>query len=241
MISTQQLTTDFTGRVISPDDAGYDAARTVFYGGIDRRPAAIVRVADADDVACVVSLARENGLELAVRSGGHSGAGHSVSDGGIVLDLADMRALEIDAERRTAWAETGLTAGEYTAAAGAHGLATGFGDTGSVGIGGITLGGGIGFLVRKHGLTIDNLLAADIVTADGELAARGRRDASGPVLGHPRRRRQLRRRDPLPVPAAPGRHDRRRHADPAGDARRDRGVHCRGARPRRRSSRPSPT
>ena len=111
-------------------------------------------------------------MELAVRSGGHSVAGHSVSDGGIVLDLSDMRALQIDAERRTAWAETGLTAGEYTAAAGAYGLATGFGDTGSVGIGGITLGGGVGYLVRKYGLTIDNLLAAEIVTADGRLLRR---------------------------------------------------------------------
>ena len=108
-------------------------------------------------------------MELAVRSGGHSLAGHSVSEGGIVLDLSDLRALEIDAERRTAWAQTGLTAGEYTTAAGAHGLATGFGDTGSVGIGGLTLGGGVGFLVRKHGLTIDDLLAAELVTADGEL------------------------------------------------------------------------
>jgi FAD/FMN-containing dehydrogenase len=116
-----------------------------------------------------VELARETGLELAVRGGGHSNAGHSVSDGGIVLDLGDMRALRIDRERRTAWAQTGLTAGDYTAAAAAHGLATGFGDTGSVGIGGITLGGGIGYLVRKHGLTIDDLLAADIVTADGQL------------------------------------------------------------------------
>jgi FAD/FMN-containing dehydrogenase len=92
-----------------------------------------------------------------------------VSEGGIVLDLAQMRALEIDADSRTAWAETGLTAGEYTTAAAAHGLATGFGDTGSVGIGGITLSGGVGYLVRKHGLTIDDLLAADVVTADGEL------------------------------------------------------------------------
>ncbi len=108
-------------------------------------------------------------MELAVRSGGHSGAGHSVSDGGIVLDLKDMHALEIDAQGRTAWAETGLTAAAYTIAADAYGLATGFGDTGSVGIGGITLGGGVGYLVRKHGLTIDDLLAADVVTADGQL------------------------------------------------------------------------
>jgi FAD/FMN-containing dehydrogenase len=157
------------GRLIAPGDAVYDRVRTVFYGDIDRRPAAIVRVADATDVARVVSLARETGVELAVRSGGHSGAGHSTTDGGIVLDLRDLRALEIDVQQRTAWAEAGLTAGEYTTAAGAHGLATGFGDTGSVGIGGITLGGGVGYLVRKHGLTIDDLLAAEIVTADGQL------------------------------------------------------------------------
>ena len=93
---------------------------------------------------------------------------HSTADGGIVLDLRDMRALEFDAKARTAWAETGLTAAEYTTAADAYDLATGFGDTGSVGIGGITLGGGIGFLVRKYGLTIDGLLAADVVTADGK-------------------------------------------------------------------------
>jgi FAD/FMN-containing dehydrogenase len=168
-ISIPQLRTALKGRVIAPDDAGYDEARTVFLGGIDRRPAVIVRVADVTDVSRVVSLARETGLELAVRSGGHSSTGDCVSEGGIVLDLSDMRALDIDVERRTAWAETGLTSGEYTTLAGAHGLATGFGDTGSVGIGGITLGGGVGYLVRKHGLTIDDLLAADVVTADGRL------------------------------------------------------------------------
>jgi FAD/FMN-containing dehydrogenase len=169
MLSTPQLADDLKGRVITPDDPEYDRARRVFSGAIDRRPALIVRVADAADVSRVIALARETGLELAVRSGGHSNAGHGVSDGGIVLDLSAMRALELDADRRTAWAEAGMTAGEYTVAAGAHGLATGFGDTGSVGIGGITLGGGVGFLVRKHGLTIDDLLAADVVTADGEL------------------------------------------------------------------------
>ncbi len=168
-ISIPQLRAALNGRVIAPGDAGYDEARTVFYGGIDRRPAVIIRVKDAANISRVVSLARETGSELAIRSGGHSNAGHSVSEGGIVLDLSDMRALQIDAEQRLAWAETGLTAGEYTNAAGAHGLTTGFGDTGSVGIGGITLGGGIGYLVRKHGLTIDDLLAAEVVTADGQL------------------------------------------------------------------------
>jgi hypothetical protein len=157
------------GAVLGPDDPGYDAARVVASGEFDAHPAAIVRVADAGDVARVVTLAREAGLELAVRSGGHSGAGHSTIEGGLVLDVRGLSSLDIDPTGRTAWAGTGLCAGEYTTAAAAHGLATGFGDTGSVGVGGITLGGGIGYLVRKHGLTIDSLLAAEIVTADGEV------------------------------------------------------------------------
>src|SRR5215218_9477784 len=169
MLQTPYLNDQLKGRIITPGDPDYDRARTVFSGAIDRRPALIVRAADAADVSRVIALARDSGLELAVRGGGHSNAGHGVSEGGIVLDLSELRALEIDVAGRTAWAETGLTAGEYTAAVGAHGLATGFGDTGSVGIGGITLAGGVGFLVRKHGLTIDDVLAAEIVTADGEL------------------------------------------------------------------------
>ncbi len=169
MISIEHLRSRVTGRVIGPDDDDYDAARAVFYGGIDRRPAAVVRVADERDVATVVGLAREHGLEVAVRSGGHSAAGHGTSDGGLVIDLADMRAIEIDPGARIASAQTGLNAAAYSVAAGEQGLATGFGDTGSVGIGGITLGGGVGYLVRKHGLTIDDLLSADLVAADGEL------------------------------------------------------------------------
>src|SRR5262245_26174528 len=168
-ISIPSLRGSLRGRVLAPNDAGYDQARTVFYGGFDRRPAAIIRAADPGDVARAVELARETGRELAIRSGGHSPAGHSVSDGGIVLDLGQLRALDLDATGRTAWAQTGLTAGQYTTTAAAHGLATGFGDTASVGIGGITLGGGVGYLVRKHGLTIDDLLAAEVVTADGRL------------------------------------------------------------------------
>ena len=170
-MSTQTLAdlSAVTGQVIRPGDADYDKARTVFLGGVDRRPAVIIRVANNNDVSRVIALARDSGMPLAVRSGGHSGAAHGVVDDGIVLDLADMRALKIDAEHRTASAETGLTAAEFSKAADEHGLAIGFGDTGSVGIGGITLGGGVGYLVRKYGLTIDDLLAADIVTADGEL------------------------------------------------------------------------
>jgi FAD/FMN-containing dehydrogenase len=167
-ISIPQLRSEVRGQIVTPDDAEYDAARTVFYGGIDRRPAVIIRVADSTDVSHVVSYARDNGVALAVRSGGHSVAGHSVSDGGIVLDLGALKGLDINVEERTAWAGAGVTAGEYTVAAGAYGLATGFGDTGSVGLGGLTLGGGIGYLVRKYGLTIDDLLAAEMVTADGQ-------------------------------------------------------------------------
>lgn len=167
-LSAPKLREIIKGRVITPQDTEYEAARTIFYGGMDRRPTVIIRAADPTDVSTVIMLARDTGLELAIRSGGHSSAGHSVSDG-IILDLKDMRTLHIDPDQRTAWAQTGLTAMEYTTAAAKYGLATGFGDTGSVGIGGITLGGGIGFLTRKYGMTIDSLLAADLVTADGRL------------------------------------------------------------------------
>jgi FAD/FMN-containing dehydrogenase len=168
-LSITKLRSSFPGRVIAPQDADYNKARTVFYGGVDRHPAVIIKVADAKEVAQVIALARETGLELAVRSGGHSTAGHSVTEGGILLDLSEMKDIQIDANERTAWAEPGLTAGEYTTATAAHGLATGLGDTGSVGLGGITLGGGVGYLVRKYGLTIDSLLAAEVVTADGQI------------------------------------------------------------------------
>jgi FAD/FMN-containing dehydrogenase len=169
MLSPPQLPRDVEGQVLGPEDHAYDEARTVFAAHIDRRPALIARVAGPEDIARVIAHARETGSELAVRGGGHSPAGHSVCEGGIVIDLSALRSFELDGAGRTAWAGAGLTAGAFTVEAGEHGLATGFGDTGSVGIGGITLAGGIGFLVRKHGLTIDDLLAAEIVTADGRL------------------------------------------------------------------------
>ncbi|MER6950699.1 FAD-binding oxidoreductase [Nonomuraea sp. NPDC000554] len=169
LVPVAQLLSEFGEQVITPDDPRYDPARTVYQGGIDRRPAAIVRPRDAAQVSRVVSIAREHDLELAVRGGGHSNAGYGVCDGGLVLDLNDMREIDIDVEGRTAWVQAGMSAGAYTEAVGAHGFVTGFGDTGTVGVGGITLGGGIGFLVRKYGLTIDALLAAEIVTADGQI------------------------------------------------------------------------
>jgi len=157
------------GSIVLPGSPDYDDARQVKSANADRRPALIVRAADAADVASTVRLAKESGLELSIRGGGHSLAGHGTSEGGIVLDLGAMKGIHIDPERRLAWAQPGLTAGEYTTAAAAHGLATPFGDTASVGVSGLTLGGGIGWLARKYGLTIDALVAVEIVTADGRL------------------------------------------------------------------------
>ncbi len=163
------LATQLNGRLTSPGDADYDDERRVFLGDVDGHPAAIARVANVEDVATVVSFAREQNLQLAVRSGGHSNAGQSTVDGGLVLDVRDLTSIDLDPDRRTAWAGGGLTAMELTTATTEHGLVVGFGDTGSVGISGITLGGGIGYLVRKHGLTIDSLLAVELVTADGRI------------------------------------------------------------------------
>jgi len=157
------------GRVIGPDDPDYDAQRAVMYGGVDPRPAAIVRVADATDIARALAFARERGLPISVRSGGHSVTGVSVVTDGVVIDVRDLTSIDLDLPGKTAWAGTGLTAVAFSKAAGEHRLAVGFGDTGSVGLGGITLGGGVGYLARQYGMTIDSLLGAEIVTADGEL------------------------------------------------------------------------
>ena len=162
------------GTVIRPEDKAYDTARLVHNRAVDRRPSLIVKAASAADVARTVVFARDAGLELAIRGGSHSLAGFGTSEGGIVLDLSGMKGLHIDPERRLAWAQAGLTAGEYTAAAGAHGLATPFGDTGSVGLSGLTLGGGIGWLVRKYGLAIDALVSVELVTPRAASSPRAR-------------------------------------------------------------------
>ena len=169
-ISVPQLRERFDGRVTAPGDAGYDQARKVFYGKFDQRPAAVVRPVDAAGVAGVVTMAAETaGWSWPCAAAATAWPGTAPATAGSCSTCRRMTALDIDLEGRTAWAETGLTAGAYTAAVGAHGLVTGFGDTGSVGIGGLTLGGGVGFLVRKHGLTIDSLLGAEVVTADGQV------------------------------------------------------------------------
>ena len=166
-MSLADLRSTFSGRILTAADADYDAHRQVIYGGIDKHPAAIALAKTSADVATAVNYARDNGVELAVRSGGHSAAGHSVSEGGLVVDLREMNAISIDPEARTAWAGAGATAAQFTTAAAEPDLVVGFGDTGSGGLGGLVTGGGVGYLVRKHGLTIDSLLAAEIITADG--------------------------------------------------------------------------
>ena len=163
------LRAQLTGELITAEDPSFDEARQVVFKGVDKRPLAVARVAGTEDVAAMVNAARDGGLELAVRSGGHSRPGYGTVDGGLVIDLSDMDGVEIDADGEAAWVETGSTAGRYMLATAERGRVTGFGDTGSVGIGGITLAGGIGFLARKTGLTIDNLLAAEVVTADGRV------------------------------------------------------------------------
>ena len=163
----RQLAGMLHGRLVQPGDADYDALREVVPANYDPRPAALVRVAGPSDIAAALRFARIHGLEVAVRSGGHSG--HSSIRSGVTIDLRDLNEMEIDVEARTAWAGTGLTAGDVTRAVEKHGFVIGFGDTASVGIGGITAGGGIGYLVRKHGLTIDSVLAAEVVTASGEV------------------------------------------------------------------------
>ena len=157
------------GLALKPGTEGFDAARRVWNGMIDRTPGLIVRCAGAADVISAVAFAREQRLPLAVRAGGHSAAGNGVCDGGLVVDLSAMKGLQVDPVRRTARAEPGLTWGEFDRETQAFGLATTGGVVSTTGIAGLTLGGGIGWLMRTHGLTCDNLLSVDLVTADGRL------------------------------------------------------------------------
>jgi FAD/FMN-containing dehydrogenase len=158
----------FEGQLIGPEDSAYEDARQVYNAMIDRRPALIARCAGPNDVAKVVDFARENDVLLAVRGGGHNGAGLGTCDGGVVIDLAGLNQIEVDPGARTARVGGGCTWGEVDAATGAHGLATPSGIISTTGVGGLTLGGGMGHLSRKCGLTIDNLLEAEVVLASGE-------------------------------------------------------------------------
>ena len=157
------------GEVLVPGDAGYDAARAVWNAMIDRRPAAIVRATGTDDVIAAVKLAAAHRMPVSIRGGAHNVAGHAVGDDGLMIDLSGMRGVRVDPERRRAWVEGGATWGNVDAATQAFGLATPGGLISDTGVGGLTLSGGIGWLRSRHGLVIDNLVSADVVTADGRL------------------------------------------------------------------------
>ncbi|MER7553341.1 FAD-binding oxidoreductase [Streptomyces anulatus] len=164
------------GPVVTPDSDGYDEARRVHNGMIDRFPAAVVQCAHAGDVMAAVDFARDNGLDLAVRGGGHSVPGFGTCDDGVVADLSGMRGVRVDPGRRTARVDGGATWGDFDAATGAFGLATTGGIISTTGVAGLTLGGGIGYLARSLGLTCDNLISADVVTADGRLLVASERE-----------------------------------------------------------------
>ena len=158
----------FRGELIGPEDAGYEAARSVYNAMIDKRPALIARCADADDVAAVIRFAAGRGLLLAVRGGGHNGAGLGTCDGGVVIDLSALKEIQVDPQGRSVRVGGGCTWGEVDRATNEHGLATPSGIISTTGVGGLTLGGGLGHLTRKCGLSIDNLLEAELVLASGE-------------------------------------------------------------------------
>jgi FAD/FMN-containing dehydrogenase len=166
--AVQRLRTRFRGALLAPGEEGYDEARRVWNGAIDRRPALIARCAGADDVVEAVRFARDRDLLVSVRGGGHSVAGHGVCDDGLMIDLSLMKAVRVDPAARTARAAGGLLWSDLDRATQQFGLATNGGVISHTGIGGLTLGGGLGHLMRKVGLTVDNLLSVDLVTADGE-------------------------------------------------------------------------
>jgi len=163
------LRAQLRGTLSTPGDAEYDAARTIWNAMIDRRPAAIVRAAGAADVIAAVEFARREGLTLAIKGGGHNIAGNAVCDGGLMLDLSNMKSVRIDPAARTARVEPGAKLSDFDREAQAFGLATPLGINSTTGVAGLTLGGGFGWLSRKYGLTVDNLLSADVVTAEGKL------------------------------------------------------------------------
>lgn len=165
----RELSERISGNVLRRDDPGYDEARAVHNGLVDRKPALIVRCRSADDVAAALAFARRTGLEVSIRGGGHNVAGRAVTDGGVMIDLALMKGIAVDPASRTATVEGGVIWAELNDAAAAHGLAVTGGAVSTTGVAGYTLGGGLGWLMSKYGLAADNLLAVELVTADGDI------------------------------------------------------------------------
>ncbi len=165
----QALAAQLRGSTVGQDDATYDQARKIWNGMIDRKPALIVRCAEAADAAAAVRFARDHRLLVSVRGGGHHIAGNSLCDGGVVIDFSEMKSVQVDPEARKAWVEPGATLADLDRETQAYSLVVPTGINSTTGIAGLTLGGGFGWITRKFGLTIDNLLSADVVTADGEL------------------------------------------------------------------------
>jgi FAD/FMN-containing dehydrogenase len=163
----ERLKSSIKGHVVLPDDPSYDEVREIWNAMIDRHPAVIVQCAEADDVPQAIKFARENGLELSIRGGGHNIAGNAVCDRGMMIDLSTLKNVRIDAQNRRAYVEPGTTLNDFDQAAQVYGLATPVGINSTTGIAGLTLGGGFGWLTRKYGMTIDNLVSAEVVTADG--------------------------------------------------------------------------
>jgi len=168
-VRIEELSAATQGTVISPGDDGYDEGRSIWNGRFDRRPTAVIRCRDTGDVKAAIDFARHHGLRLAVKAGGHSNAGHSTIEGGLLIDLSPMKGVEVDPRSKTARVQPGVKWGEFNPVAEKHGLATPGGTVSTVGVSGFTLGGGGGYLTRKYGMAVDNLLSAEVVTADGRL------------------------------------------------------------------------
>jgi FAD/FMN-containing dehydrogenase len=164
----EELRETIKGSVLAPDDPGYEEARQVWNATIDRRPAVIVQCVQADDVPPVIRFARKNGLEFSIRGGGHNIAGNALCDNGVTIDFSRMKNVRVDAGKRRAYVEPGATLANFDEAVQAHGLATPVGINSTTGIAGLTLGGGFGWLTRKYGMTIDNLISIELITAEGK-------------------------------------------------------------------------
>lgn len=167
-VNAGKLKGKLKGRMLFPEDQGYEEARKVWNGMIDRRPAVILQCADDDDVALAIGCGRESGADISIRGAGHNIGGSAVCEGGVMIDLSTMKNTRVDAGKKRVQADPGLTLGEFDKATQEHGLATTMGINSTTGIAGLTLGGGFGWLTRKYGMTIDNLISADVVTADGK-------------------------------------------------------------------------